>query len=336
MLKEKALLKDSLVKKLFTSGSEASKEYVLSIISEVIQIPKKKLKEDFELIYPEINTNKDYIGSKVDMAYENKDNYFSIEINYNNYKEVTGKNFSYLCQLYLRQIKHKKDYSKLKQLWQINVDNYDYYGDKRFVYISEMLERKSHKPRNVGIHIVDINLDYLEKKEYNEIEKGDILEKLLYIFVCDNEKKLDSIYKGDKLMEEIRKEVKRFNLPGDEVLYYDKEAFDRRAIRWEGRMSDAKKMLDLGMDEELIKEITDLEDNEFEQLKREIKSGDASWYDSKRPSKEEMEYFYKKEDAKELFKLGADINFVKKLTGLDDKTLKNIKEIVDYNRENYY
>lgn len=270
MTKEKVLLKDKVAKKLFTSGTEASKEYVLSIISEVIKIPKKKLKEDFELIYPQINTNKNYIESEVDIAYENKDNYFSIEINYNKYKEVTNKNFSYMCQLYLRQIKHKEDYRDIKQIWQINVDNYDYYEENRFVYVSEMMDTKSHKSRNIGMHVVDINLDYLEEKEYNEIEKGDILEKLLYIFVCDNEEELNSIYKGDKLMEEIRKEVKRFDQPGDEVLYYDKEALDRRAMIWEGKMDVARKMFELGSNIDFVKKATDLDEDELLELKEKV------------------------------------------------------------------
>ncbi len=343
MTKEKVLLKDNVAKKLFTSGTEASKEYVLSIISEVIKIPKKKLKEDFELIYPQINTNKNYIESEVDIAYENKDNYFSIEINYNKYKGVTNKNFSYMCQLYLRQIKHKEDYRDIKQIWQINVNNYDYYEENRFVYVSEMMDTKSHKSRNIGMHVVDINLDYLEEKEYNEIEKGDILEKLLYIFVCDNEEELDSIYKGDKLMEEIRKEVKRFDEPGDEVLYYDKEALDRRAMKWEGKMEDAKKMFELCLDIDFVKKVTNLDEDELlelkekvekENLRKEVKRFDEPgdevlYYDKEALDRRAMIWETKMRDARKMFEKGYPLEEVMDITDLDEDELLELKEKVE-------
>ena len=193
---DKVLLKDEVVKKIFTSGTEISQEYLLNIISAIIEIPIEKLKADFEIVTPHIGVNTNIINSEADLVYKNQDMYFSFEFNYNNYNELSKKNFSYLCQLYLRDIYHKEDYKNIKHIWQFCFDNFDYFKENRFVYFSEMMEKESHKIRDFGIHIVDINLDYLEKMDYNEVKKGNMLEKLLYIFVCNDKKKLDQVYDG--------------------------------------------------------------------------------------------------------------------------------------------
>ena len=225
--KEKVLLRDEVVKKIFTSGTETSKEYLLSIISAVINVPIDKLKEDFELVTTDISVNTNVIKSNADLIFQNKECYFSFEFNYNNYNELSKKNFSYMCQLYLRDVFHKEDYKNIKPIWQFSLDNYDYFKEGRFIYISEMMERKSHKKRDFGMYIVDINLEYLENKDYNEVKEGSILEKLLYIFVCNDERTLDEVYKGNKLMKEVKKEIKELTGDFDSLLYYDKKVWKR-------------------------------------------------------------------------------------------------------------
>ena len=65
-----------------------------------------------------------------------------------------------------------------------------------------MREESINEKRDNMITIYDINLDYLRNIGYNKIKKGTIfnLEKILYIFICDNKYLLDEIYKGDKVM----------------------------------------------------------------------------------------------------------------------------------------
>ena len=56
------LLKDVVVKKLFTSGTEASKEFLFRIISAVTDIKIKDLENDFELIHTEPSVNNNIIN----------------------------------------------------------------------------------------------------------------------------------------------------------------------------------------------------------------------------------------------------------------------------------
>ncbi len=268
---EKVLLKDEVVKKIFTSGTEISQEYLLNIISAIIEIPIEKLKADFEIVTPHIGVNTNIIDSEVDLVYKNQDMYFSFEFNYNNYSELSKKNFSYLCQLYLRDIYHKEDYKNIKHIWQFCFDNFDYFKENRFVYFSEMMEKESHKIRDFGIHIVDINLDYLEKMDYNEIKKGNMLEKLLYIFVCNDKEKLDQVYDGDKLMGEIRKEIEELTGDFDSLLYYDKKALEERMYQYLANKYQIKEFLNDNIPLDKIMKYTKLTEKEVNEIIKEIK-----------------------------------------------------------------
>ena len=231
------LLKDTIAKKIFSSGSKASKEYLLRIISAVINIKMEDLENDFELIHPKVSVNNKIINSEVDLIGETSDLFINLEFNYQSKGDKGNiirdkENFSYLCQLYLRNIKHKEDYENIKKIWQIQIDDFDYYNKGDFIYFSEMQDKKYHLTRNFGINIVDINLQYLDSLGYNNIKKADILAKSLYIFVCNDDKVLDELYKGDEVMEEIKKEVKSFDEAFDELLYYDPDKLFRQGIAY--------------------------------------------------------------------------------------------------------
>ena len=60
------LLNDKVVKKLFTNGSKASEEFLLLIISKIINIPLAKLKRDFKMVHPQIALNDKNINSEAD------------------------------------------------------------------------------------------------------------------------------------------------------------------------------------------------------------------------------------------------------------------------------
>ena len=71
---------------------------------------------------------------------------------------------------------------------QINLNAFDYFGKKKFVYTSSLLEEELNLPRTNLIKIIDIDVDILRNMDYNKVmnESDDSLEKLLYIFVCDS------------------------------------------------------------------------------------------------------------------------------------------------------
>ena len=77
------------------------------------------------------------------------------------------------------------------------------------------------------ITIIDINVDFLSNIDYTEIkeESEDSLEKLLYIFVCDNKELLDKVYVGDEIMERVKGKLYDLEENLDNYLWYDPTQF---------------------------------------------------------------------------------------------------------------
>ena len=147
-----------------------------------------------------------------------------------------------------------------------------------------MLEINTGKIRDEMITIYDINLEFLNSIDYNEIKKGNSynLEKLLYIFTCSNERILDYIYNGDEIMLEIKDEFKSQIKELDEMLYYDPEELKRigeqqlleaaiREAKKEARENERKKivknMIDKGFDDLTIKNILNIDNETLNKLK---------------------------------------------------------------------
>ena len=125
----------------------------------------------------------------------------------------------------LRQAKKSTDYDNISPVIQININGYDLFKKGEFIYKSEMREVEFNEKRDEMITIYDINLDYLRNIDYNKIKKGTIydLEKILYIFVCDNKKLLDYVYEGDVIMNKVRDDFDVITYETDSILYYNPE-----------------------------------------------------------------------------------------------------------------
>ncbi len=236
------LLNDKIVKKIFTSDEELGKKVILRILSDILKIPVKKLDNDFEIVYPEIGLNKYNINSEADLVYKNKKAYFSFEFNYNNYQSLLNKNFSYVCLLYVKDIKNKEDYSNIKEVYSINIDGFDYYGYDEFIYESEMRERKIGIPLGIKIKYYNINLAYLKKMGYNDIIKEkDFIKRLMYMFLCNDEEFLDKLYEGDEMMNAFRKKVNDVLENIDVLMYYDRDKLLREGAYDDGKEEGEKK-----------------------------------------------------------------------------------------------
>ena len=236
------LLNDKIVKKIFTSDEELGKKVILRILSDILKIPVKKLDNDFEIVYPEIGLNKYNINSEADLVYKNKKAYFSFEFNYNNYQSLLNKNFSYVCLLYVKDIKNKEDYSNIKEVYSINIDGFDYYGHDEFIYESEMRERKIGIPLGIKIKYYNINLAYLKKMGYNDIIKEkDFIKRLMYMFLCNDEEFLDKLYEGDEMMNAFRKKVNDVLENIDVLMYYDRDKLLREGAYDDGKEEGEKK-----------------------------------------------------------------------------------------------
>ena len=224
-MKEIKFINDKVVKKILTSEDKENREYLIRIISGVTGIDKDLLRSNIKLVTNEVGSNVNTVNSLVDTIYSDDSEYINIEINYNYSKSLLVKNNIYVYHMILRQVKKNTDYDNISPVIQININSYDLFKRGKFIYKSEMREKETNEKRDNMITIYDINLDYLRNIDYNKIKKGTIynLEKILYIFVCDNKKLLDYIYEGDIIMDKVRDDFDVITYETDSVLYYNPE-----------------------------------------------------------------------------------------------------------------
>ena len=272
MRRERVLLKDKVVKKLLNSENPTCREYLVRLISASTGISVKLLRNNIELVTPNINSNSNYVNSVSDVMVKDNENYYNIEINYNNVPIAIVKNNIYMYNSILRQVHKSDDYKNVKGVIQININNYDLFGKGEFVYDSMMIEKKHHIVRDNMLRVIDINLDFLSNIDYNKIKKGNEynLEKLLYFFVCNDKKLLDNIYNGNGLMRDISK---IFNIDIEDLdkqLYYDYDEYMKEVSYEQGEIDNRKKiiknMLNKNYPKEEIMELTNLKEEELNKI----------------------------------------------------------------------
>ena len=268
-------LEDKVASIIFTD--ESTREYVECIVSSALNIPLEIVKDNLTLLTPKVNSNINIQYSEVDAIYENNTSIINIEINYQNYNTLDVKNMKYVCHLVLKQTKINDKYPKLKPIYQININNFDVFNEGKFIYRSYIMEETLHKKRNDFISIIDINVDFLSNIDYNKImeEEEYSLERMLYIFVCNNKNILDKLYLGVEIMEKVREKISALTEDFDRELYYDREELINRYSYEEGYKTASKNrnieiatsMLKKHISEPDILEITGLTQEELDLLK---------------------------------------------------------------------
>ena len=283
-MKDRVLLKDKVVKKLLNSEHPVCREYLVRLISASTGIDAKLLRNNIELITPNISSNSNYINSVSDVMVKASEFYYNIEINYNNVRIAIVKNNIYMYNSILRQVHISDDYKNVKGVIQININNYDLFKKGEFIYDSMMIEKKHHITRDNMLRVIDINLDFLTNIDYNVVKKGNKynLEKLLYFFICNDIKLLDNIYEGDTFMRDISK---IFNIDIEDLdkqLYYDYDEYMKEVSYEQGEIDGAlkskkeiiKNMLDKKFSKEEIMELTNLDEETYNEIINDLKKAD--------------------------------------------------------------
>jgi len=67
---EELIMKDTTIKKLFTS-TEEGREYLATIVCKILDLPPENF--TFEMIHPEIGVNENVVNSEVDIALESNE-----------------------------------------------------------------------------------------------------------------------------------------------------------------------------------------------------------------------------------------------------------------------
>ena len=277
MIEEQPLLKDKVIKKIFTDKDLI--EYQIMIICAAFGFDRKDI-VDLKIIDPKVSNNIKSKDVEMDIGYETNDKYINIEINYNKYKELFIKNDYYICNLIIRQRHPGESYKDLKKVYQLNIDNFDCFNANKFIYKSMLMETSLHKLRDDLVTIVDVNLAFLIETDYNIIrkEKDRSLEKLLYIFICKENNILDDIYKNDEIMEKVREKLSDLDSEFNDGLYYNRQELLNRGAFDEGKKETikevAEKMLEESMDEDLIIELLGITKEELTEIKAEIETSE--------------------------------------------------------------
>ena len=273
--KDYALINDKVIKKIFNNYN-SGKKYSARIISQVLNIPEEDILNSIEVIHPNIGVNKDLVDSEADTVYETDKRIISIEYNVIDGTRTRNKNGSYICELYIKQLPNSKEYESIKPITQISIDNYDHFKKNKFLYHSVLMEESLHIVDSNLVEIYHINLPKLREIDYNEMEDASELEKILYLFVCDDKEKLSELYEGDELMSEVMKDADKIIETLDSLLYYNSDRLNKlsredavKEGRTEEKVVIAKKMLQDKMHLDIISKYTGLSQEEILNLKEE-------------------------------------------------------------------
>lgn len=268
---EKKYLKDKYATRLFKD--EDLREWTLKIISAVTKIDYKTLATDFKVIDIKVGPAEDVKALETDFIAENDKLFITMEFNYlEKYRYTVNKNFSYICAIILRQIKPGKNKEYNIKPIQISLDGYDAFKKGKLIYSSVFMEEEFLISRDNFIRIFDVNLDFLENLDYNDIRdyEADSVEKLTYLFVCSDKSKLDKIYLGDKLMEKVREKIEQLESNLDDYLYYNPDDLIAQNSYLMGYEDNQKKiinnMLQKGLTVEQISEYTELSIEEINKI----------------------------------------------------------------------
>lgn len=207
------------------------RDYVCLIISKLLKLNYEYVKNNLELVHNGVNENQNIKGRDTDALFENDYSVINFEFNTEYKSAYIIKNNMYVFHLYLRQLKPGEKERKIKPIYQINVNNFDIYQKGEFIYKTQLCETTYHCIRDNNLIIYDINMDFLKKLSYNEIDgmPSDSLEKLFLIFYNREDFNYEQFYDGNPIMERVIKRLEKMWENFDDMLYYDVEKLRKAA-----------------------------------------------------------------------------------------------------------
>ena len=264
-------IRDKFAKAMF--ANPVNSDYVIKYILALEQKENIEILS-YEVLYPEINTFKN-LKDRVTDAYGVLNTseglvLLNTEFNCNYTNESFLKNLVYICHMLLKyaDVSSGKVYTKCIQ---ININNFDVYGEEKFVYKEEIFPKYRDK-ENVMLTRYNINVALLRKMSYDDIRKlnRDGLEYLSLICITNNKK----AFIGDKIMLRIVKELDAMQKNYDELIYYDPKKFHEAEMKEiaieKSNLAIAKKLIEKGSTKDFVIEITDITENQYEDLVNEI------------------------------------------------------------------
>ena len=270
-LTDNLFIRDKFAKAIF--ANPVNSDYVIKYILALEQKDNIEILS-YEVLYPEINTFKN-LKDRVTDAYGVLNTseglvLLNTEFNCNYTNESFLKNLVYICHMLLKyaDVSSGKVYTKCIQ---ININNFDVYGEGKFVYKEEIFPKYRDK-ENVMLTRYNINVALLRKMSYDDIRKlnRDSLEYLSLICITNNKK----VFAGDKMMLRIVKELDAMQKNYDELIYYDPKKFHEAEMKElaieQNNLAIAKELIKNGASKELILKSIDIYEEDYNKLVSEI------------------------------------------------------------------
>ena len=271
---------DRAFKEVF--GKEENKDILKKLLEEILQVEIERIE------YLNLERNVDNVKVKrkhLDLYLETNIGKIQVEVNTTNSKYVKPRNMSYLCDIYSHHTLVGQEYDQDTLIIQININ----YGQQDEKYIREYrLRDESGKEYIKNFIIYEINMEKYMKLWYNKEEKE--LEKSKYIVMLNLEKEeLEKLSKKDKVVIKYMKELERVN-ENPKFREYMSAEEDNKKIEnslkrewmeeglkegikegsYKRNIEIAKTMLEKGMNNELISEVTGLSIEEIKKLNTNI------------------------------------------------------------------
>ena len=241
----------------------------------------------------------------VDLLVKSGNKMINVELNaskkyYHNYR-----NASYLFGIYNDAIDRSEEYETLaeKEFIGINLS----YEMRKKALMEEVFYLQS-KDRNRFIEnfkIIEFNVDKIEKNWYtlSELEK----ERYKYIMMLDlEEEKLSEFCRGDEVMEEFRKEVKRIN-KDERYSFFLSEEEDAEKLRKTEELIRKRKEEKREQRREQRRKLQDQKIEELEKQKNEMQKQN----DEIQKQNDEMQKQLNN-SVKKLIELNVDVNDISK------------------------
>ena len=270
-LTDNLFIRDKFAKAIF--ANPVNSDYVIKYILALEQKDNIEILS-YEVLYPEINTFKN-LKDRITDAYGVLNTseglvLLNTEFNCNYTNESFLKNLVYICHMLLKyaDVSSGKVYTKCIQ---ININNFDVYGEGKFVYKEEIFPKYRDK-ENVMLTRYNINVALLRKMSYDDIRKlnRDSLEYLSLICITNNKK----VFTSDKMMLRIVKELDAMQKNYDELIYYDPKKFHEAEMKElaieQNNLAIAKELIKNGASKELILKSIDIYEEDYNKLVSEI------------------------------------------------------------------
>ena len=227
-----------------------------------------------------------------DLILETDNKIFIIEMNRGHYYNgLFVKNYSYANEVNLSCIKKGMKYSESKDIYLINIDEFDSFKCNSLVVDFPRYNKENNVLERINIHDKHVILENIYKDNYTKY--SDTFIRLIKIMITDEEDKLQNLSKGVDILENIVNKLIDLSSDEDMIGLYDLEErrlmelnsmrdYERKQGLSEGheqghkqglsegskktQNSIAKNLLKLGMKIEEISKATGLSINQIKML----------------------------------------------------------------------